>query len=119
MSSLNFTHKKVYLACGPTDMRKSIDGLCAIVEAGLGLDPVSSDAVFVFCNRGRNRVKILEWDQDGFWVYFKRLENTRIDWPQEQDAEKAMQFSSRELTHLLEATKIEQKIRRKKLFPNR
>ena len=59
--------RRVFLACVVTDMRKNINGLAAIVEAGFKLDPFDG-ALFVFCNRSRNRVKILEWDQDGFWL---------------------------------------------------
>ena len=59
--------KRVFLACGRTDMRKSIDGLAAIVEGSFRLDPFDG-ALFVFCNRNRDRIKILEWDGDGFWL---------------------------------------------------
>lgn len=58
---LIFGGKRVYLACGKTDMRKSINGLTALVESGFMLDPFAG-AVFVFCNRRHDRVKILEWD---------------------------------------------------------
>ena len=53
-------------------MRKQINGLSAIVEGVFKLDPFS-EAVFVFCNRARDRLKILEFDGDGFWLYFKRV----------------------------------------------
>ena len=54
-------------------MRKSIDGLAAIVEGSFSLDPFDG-ALFVFCNRNRDRLKVLEFDGDGFWLHFKRLE---------------------------------------------
>ena len=76
-SVLRFEGKKVYLACGVTDMRKSINGLSAIVENSFKLDPFD-EAVFVFCNRQRDRIKILTWDGDGYWLYFKRV--LPIDW---------------------------------------
>jgi len=75
---MNFGGKRVFLACGVTDMRKQINGLAAIVESSIKLDPFG-EAVFVFCNRSRDRIKILEWDGDGFWLYFKRLEKGYVE----------------------------------------
>jgi len=54
-------------------MLKSINGLAAIVENSFQLDPFEK-ALFVFCNRQRDRLKILTWEDDGFWLHFKRLE---------------------------------------------
>ncbi|WP_279380575.1 IS66 family insertion sequence element accessory protein TnpB [Caldicoprobacter guelmensis] len=51
--------QKVYLACGSTDMRKSIDSLAAIIQQSFELDPFSS-ALFVFCNKSRDKIKILQ-----------------------------------------------------------
>ncbi|WP_445667394.1 IS66 family insertion sequence element accessory protein TnpB [Paenibacillus sp. FSL H8-0034] len=51
-------------------MRKSIDGLAALVQEGLGLNPFSS-CLFVFCNRERNKLKILYWEHNGFWLYYR------------------------------------------------
>jgi transposase len=65
------------LACGKTDMRKGINGLSALVEIGYNLDPFG-DALFVFSNGIRTRLKILEWDGDGFWLHLKRLERGRF-----------------------------------------
>lgn len=77
MSCLRFEGKRVFLACGATDMRKSFIGLSAIVEADFDPDPLNG-ALFVFCNRARTTIKVLEWDGDGFWIYAKSLENTRF-----------------------------------------
>jgi transposase len=63
---------RVYLATGPADMRKSFDGLFALVS-GLALDPLSGH-LFVFVNKRRDRVKVLYWDRDGLAVWAKRLE---------------------------------------------
>jgi len=71
---------RVYLAAGYTDMRKSIDGLAVVVSAVLELDPVSPHW-FVFCGRRRDRLKILHWDHNGFWLYYRRLERGRFVWP--------------------------------------
>jgi len=92
--------RRVYLACGKTDMRKSINGLAAIVQERFKLDPFDG-ALFVFCNKNRDRVKILEWDGDGFWLYFKRLEKGHFRWPTPGN-EATMTLSGDELTILLD-----------------
>jgi transposase len=106
--------RHVYLACGYTDMRKSINGLMNIVQASFLLDPFSED-LFVFCNRNRDRLKILEWDGDGFWLYFKRLEKGHFRWP--TAGEKAtMTLTGEELKMLLGGVRVELKIRRNEVF---
>lgn len=70
----------VYLALGPTDMRKSINGLSAQVESHFSLDPFSGHH-FVFCNRRCTILKILYWDRNGFCLWQKRLEKHRFRWP--------------------------------------
>ena len=100
----------MYLACGHTDMRKSINGLSEIVQAGFALDLFGA-AIFVFCNRRRDRLKILEWDGDGFWLYFKRLEKGRFRWPGAGD-ELTMTLSEEELHILLGGARVEQKLKR-------
>lgn len=107
---INFNGKPCYLACGATDMRKSINGLAAIVEGSFKLDPFD-EALFVFCNRNRDRLKILEWDADGFWLYFKRLEKGHFRWPKE-DETATMKLSGEELSILLSGAKVELKLRR-------
>lgn len=72
--------KRVFLAVGNTDMRKSINGLSVLVEQAMDLNPFDGD-LFVFCNRRRNMIKILYWDKNGFAVWHKRLEKHRFHWP--------------------------------------
>ena len=71
---------KVYLHREPIDFRLNINGLALLVEKALGLDPFAA-CVYVFSNRRRNRVKILGWDRNGFWLLLKRLEQDRFIWP--------------------------------------
>lgn len=64
--------EKIYIVCGYTDMRKSIDGLCAVIEDQLKMDP-SSSALFLFCGRRRDRIKALFRESDDFVLIYKRL----------------------------------------------
>jgi len=114
---LKFEGKRVYLACGKTDMRKSINGLSAIVESSFKLDPFD-DALFVFCNRKRDRVKILEWDGDGFWLYFKRLEKGHFRWPAVGN-DATMTLTGEELSILLGGARVELKLRRNEVTERR
>jgi len=111
---LKLDGKHVYLACGSTDMRKSINGLSLIVENSFRLDPFGG-ALFVFCNRKRDRVKILEWDGDGYWLYFKRLEKGSFKWPAPGD-DKTMVLTGEELSYLLCGTRVELKLKRNEVI---
>ena len=70
-----------------------------------------SEAYFVFCNRNRDRVKILEWDGDGFWLYFKRLEKGHFRWPAAGE-ESTMTLTGEELGIMLSGTRVELKLKR-------
>ena len=79
-------------------MRKSFDTLAAIVSEALKEDPYSGD-VYVFCNRSRNRVKLLVWDESGFLLCAKRLESGTFFWP--TASAKSIDLSSEELQLIL------------------
>lgn len=72
MLSLGGRHR-VFLCRDVVDFRKAHDGLCAIVRERFGDDPFSGD-VFAFVNRAKDRIKLLVWDRNGFWLLYKRLE---------------------------------------------
>lgn len=65
--------RRVFLCRGPIDCRKAHDGLCALVRNEFRDDPFTGD-VFVFFNKARDRIKLLLWDRNGFWLLYKRLE---------------------------------------------
>ena len=75
--------ENIYIVCGHTDMRKSIDGLTAIVQQQYKLDLFSSSA-FLFCGRRRDRLKVLLWEADGFILPYKLLENGKFNWPRSE-----------------------------------
>ena len=82
---LSFTGAlKVFLAVEPCDLRKSFNGLSALVTEKLGEDP-KAGALFVFCNRRRTRLKILLFDGTGLWICAKRLEVGTFNWPRSID----------------------------------
>jgi transposase len=71
---------KVYVHRDAVDFRKNITGLSALVEQALGLDPFAR-AVYVFRNRRADRIKLLMWERNGFWLLMKRLEADKFVWP--------------------------------------
>lgn len=93
---------QVYLYAEPVDMRKSINGLSILVEQEMDLSP-SMDALFVFCNRSRDKIKLLCWERNGFIVWYKRLEKQRFRWPQSKDT---LSLTGQELNWLLDGFDI-------------
>jgi transposase len=75
---------RIYLATGATDLRRSIDGLAALVRERFTLDPLPGH-LFLFRNRRGDRIKILAWDRGGFWVLYNRLERGTFAWPVDDD----------------------------------
>ena len=71
---------EVYLCSQCVDFRKSINGLAALVESELAL-PVLSGTVFVFCNKAKDKLKVLYWDKTGFALWYKRLDKDKFKWP--------------------------------------
>lgn len=98
---------RVYLACGATDLRKSIDGLAAIVTHVFEADLFGSH-LFVFCNRGHDKLKILAWDHNGFWLYYRRLEKGRFRWPKASEAGHLI-VDRRQLQWLLDGVSLQQR----------
>jgi transposase len=77
---LNGFPRPIYVAISPVDMRKSFDGLSAIVKHGFQKNPLDG-TFFVFINRAADRLKILYWDQDGYAQWYKRIEAGRFRIP--------------------------------------
>jgi len=89
---------KVFLALGVTDLRKSIDGLSGLAIRTKKKELLTG-SLFVFCNRRKNRIKILYWETNGFCLWLKRLEEHRFKWPKRE--EDVLEVTSRELEWLL------------------
>ena len=97
--------KQVYVVTGYTDLRKSIDGLAAIVQGQLEVD-VFGKGVFLFCGRRCDRIKGLVWEGDGFLLLYKRLDNGKFQWPRNET--EARLLTEQQTRWLLEGLKIEQ-----------
>jgi transposase len=95
----------IYVACGYTDMRKSIDGLAACVQQMFQLDPFSS-SLFLFCGRRSDRIKALYWEGNGFILLYKRLENGKFLWPRKESEAKSI--TPRQLRWLMEGLNVDQ-----------
>lgn len=94
----------IYLHVDAVDFRKSINGLVVVVEQQLELSPFS-DAVFIFCNKHKNKLKILYWDKTGFALWYKRLEKQRFKWPKDHELSRLM-LSEQQLNWLLDGYDI-------------
>jgi len=92
--------RRIYLVAGATDMRKSFDSLSGVVRSAIQGDPKSGD-LYVFCNRHRNRLKILYVDESGVWVCAKRLERGTFSWPAAMTSGRRVEMRSEELALLL------------------
>ncbi|MEM7385074.1 MAG: IS66 family insertion sequence element accessory protein TnpB [Verrucomicrobiota bacterium] len=114
---------KVYLAVGPTDMRKSFDTLSGLVRSwshpenqengSPEFDPLSGH-LFIFCNRRRDRLKMLFFDGHGLWLCAKRLERGTFNWPQPNDCHSCqVGLSTNELNLLLSGLDLSQTRKRR------
>jgi transposase len=93
-----FRDVTIYLKPGVTDFRKSVNGLSVMAQELMKKEPMSGN-LFVFCNRHRNRLKVLYWDRNGFCLWYKRLEEEKFVWP--KDEGEAMEIAREEFLWLL------------------
>lgn len=97
---------EIYIVCGYTDMRRSIDGLCAIVQDRLRMDP-RRRALYLFCGKRCDRIKCLLWENDGFLLLYKRMEaQGRFRWPRNSDEVKTLTWQ--QFDWLMSGLEIEQ-----------
>lgn len=97
---------RILLATEPVDMRKSIDGLMAVVRSGWGED-VYSGHLFVFVSRRGDRVKVLTFSRGGFILYYKRLEQGRFRLPRVDEQAQAVSLDATQLAMLLDGIDVE------------
>jgi transposase len=95
---------RIYLHRDTVDFRKSINGLSVIVEQAMALS-LFDDALFVFCNRSRDKLKVLYWDKTGFCLWYKRLEKDKFKWPR-RSFNSVIQLNSEQMNWLLRGLDI-------------
>ena len=97
---------KVYLCTVPCDMRRSFDGLSLLAEHVVQCNPLSGH-LFVYCNRRTDRLKILYWDHNGFWLYYRRLERGHFRWPSAGSGQ-TLSITRRQLGWMLDGLALQQ-----------
>ncbi len=98
---LSVSSGSYYLFREPTDMRKSFDGLCGLIDGRLGQDPRSGD-VFIFINKRRTLAKLLRWEPGGFVLFYKRLESGTFELPYSKISGLAQSLEYGELTMMID-----------------
>ena len=83
---------RIFIICGYTDMRKSIDGLCAIVKDQLRIEPENTRSLYLFCGKRNDRIKALIHESDGFVLLYKRLDFNvgKYRWPRNKQEVKTI-----------------------------
>ncbi|AMV23928.1 IS66 Orf2 like protein [Gemmata sp. SH-PL17] len=104
---------RVFVCATPTDMRKSFDGLSAVVREHLKQDPLAGD-LFVFRNKRGDRLKLLYWDEDGLAVWAKRLEEGTFQFPAADTDGAAVEVKATELALILGGIELNSVERRKR-----
>ena len=97
--------KRIFIACGHTDLRYGIDGLASRVQLQIG-EPSQVGNIYLFCGRKPDRIKVLCWDSNGCLVLYKRLETGKFQWPRK--SQEIMDISQQQCRWLLEGLSIEQ-----------
>lgn len=94
---------QIYLYPQPVDFRKSFRGLSAIVECELGHDPFAGH-LYAFTNKQRNKIKCLFWENNGFVLYYKSLEEDKFIWPKRE--EDLVEINGQQINWLLDGLDI-------------
>jgi transposase len=106
---------RLFLYCMPADMRKGFDGLSGLVTNKLGQNPLSGD-IFIFVNRTRTLVKILVWDQTGFAIWHKRLEQGTFEMPNIEKGRNSIEITRQKLMLILEGISLKSVQNRKRFL---
>ena len=104
---------RIYLCTRPTDMRKSFDGLCALVRNVFQADPLDG-SLFLFVNRRGDRIKAMWWDRDGLALFYKRLESGTFEMLRGEGETATVEIDATQLAMLLSGVSLSSAKRRKR-----
>lgn len=102
--------KEIYVCAEPVDFRRSIDGLCSLIESA-GYSPGSGD-LFIFTNRARNRLKMVVFDNCSAWLLYRRLHKGKLHWQVSRDG--ILHLNKKQLEYLLEGLSLDGRILERK-----
>lgn len=104
---IDLTHiKNIYIVPGYTDMRKQADGLLSVLQVNFPEINLTTHNLYLFCGRSRVVIKVLEIDDTGVWVYYKRTHGDKVLWPKKMDSQL---IDQRQLLWLLDGLDVIQK----------
>jgi len=112
MMGLTQQHK-YYLSNQYTDMRKGFNGLSGLIMREYGRDPIDG-SVYIFINRRRDKMKMLVWEEEGFMMYYKRLESGTFELPTGDKNERVMRINWETLVLMISGIKLGKIIRKKR-----
>jgi transposase len=105
--------QSIYLCSRHVDFRKCFDGLCGEIRDYMGANPLDR-SLFVFYNRRRDRLKMLVWDEDGFWLLYKRLEQGTFEIPPVSPQQHSVALSAQQLQLILSGIELKSVRHRKR-----
>lgn len=109
------TFSKIIIAVGRSDLRRSIDGLSAMIRLKYDLDPLEKDTLFLFCGTRSDRIKGILWTGDRFVMIYIRLADGRFQWPRTE--EEARTLSGEEFLRLMDGFTIDPSVGKKRKIP--
>ena len=104
--------KKVYIACGRTDLRLGIDGLATLIQSQFGMNALQEEVLFLFCGTKKDRIKGLLWEGDGFVLLYKRVENGSYQWP--RNSQEVKEMTAEQYQWLMSGLSVESTIQKSK-----
>ena len=105
---------KIYIFTESVDMRKQVNGLLLLIESAFKLDPYEK-ALFIFHNKSKDKIKALRWDENGFVLYYKRMERDKFKVPETANARNGkIDISEQDLRRFIYGLEMETFLKKKR-----